>query len=166
MEQVEKGFVHQGICIILKEFAVKEVVKSRTKQQKFMSKLLTADLKFLVVINQIYDNFSHFLGWVQKRCDFFLPGNLDNKKINCFFTFVTHATLPDCQEPTKTTCQALLTQLVCCRFSSSLITKARARQIDRGSNITSSIIYPTSSSRSNSQEKGFPSLNQTGENSS
>ena len=120
---------------------------------------------FLVVVNKVYDNSSHFLGWVQRRCDFLLPGGLDNKK-NCFFTFVTHVTLPDCQEPAKTTCQTFLTELVCCRFSSSLITKARARQIDRRRNITSSIIYPTSSPRSNSQEKGFPSLNQTGESSS
>ena len=80
MEQVEEGFGHQGVCIILKEFVVKGVVTSRTKQQKFMSKLLTADFKFfLVVIAKTYDNF-----WAQL---FALPwrGAKTNWDFFCFF---------------------------------------------------------------------------------
>ena len=83
VEQVEKGFGHQGFCIILKEFAVKGVVKSRTKQQKFMSKLSTADFNFfLVVIDKTYDNF-----WAQL---FALPwlGAKRNWDFFCLFFLV------------------------------------------------------------------------------
>ena len=78
MEQVEKGFGHQGVCIILNEFVVKGVVKSRTKQQKFMSKLLTADFNFFLgVIDKTYDNFwaqLFALPWLgaKRNWDFFL----------------------------------------------------------------------------------------------
>ena len=80
MEQVEEGFGHQRACIIVKEVAVKEMVKSRTKQQKFMSKLLTADfIFFLVAIDKPYGNF-----WAQL---FALPwlGAKRNWDFFCFF---------------------------------------------------------------------------------
>ena len=76
--KLKKGLAIREFCIILKEFVVKGVVKSRTKQQKFMFKLLTADFKFfLVVIDKTYGNFwaqLFALPWLgaKRNWDFFL----------------------------------------------------------------------------------------------